>query len=181
MDKMYSDVEKVLYSQQEIAQRVAQIGEQITRDYEGKELLLVGILKGAVVFFADLMRSIDLPLTTDFMALTSYGASSTTSGVVRILKDLDKPCKDKHVLIVEDIVDTGLTLKYLTDTLKVREPASIKVCCLLDKPSRRKVEMKADYVGFNVPDVFVIGYGLDLAEKYRNLPDVCAPKPHLYE
>lgn len=181
MENMYRDVEKVLYSKEQIARRIAEIGAQITRDYEGKDLLLVGILKGAVVFFADLMRSIDLPLGIDFMALTSYGASSTTSGVVRILKDLDKPCKDKHVVVVEDIVDTGLTLKYLTDTLKVREPASVRICCLLDKPSRRKADIRADYVGFEVPDVFVIGYGLDYAEKYRNLPDVCAPKRDLYE
>lgn len=181
MENMYRDVEKVLYSKEQIARRIAEIGAQITRDYEGKDLLLVGILKGAVVFFADLMRSIDLPLGIDFMALTSYGASSTTSGVVRILKDLDKPCKDKHVVVVEDIVDTGLTLKYLTETLKVREPASVRICCLLDKPSRRKADIRADYVGFEVPDVFVIGYGLDYAEKYRNLPDVCAPKRDLYE
>lgn len=181
MENMYRDVERVLYSKEQIARRIAEIGAQITRDYEGKDLLLVGILKGAVVFFADLMRSIDLPLGIDFMALTSYGASSTTSGVVRILKDLDKPCKDKHVVVVEDIVDTGLTLKYLTDTLKVREPASVRICCLLDKPSRRKADIRADYVGFEVPDVFVIGYGLDYAEKYRNLPDVCAPKRDLYE
>lgn len=181
MENMYADVEEVLYSKQQLAQRVAQLGEQITRDYQGKDLLLVGILKGAVIFFADLMRNIDLPLNIDFMALTSYGASSTTSGVVQILKDLDKPCKDKHVLVVEDIVDTGLTLKYLTETLKLREPASVRICCLLDKPSRRKADIKADYVGFEVPDVFVIGYGLDYAEKYRNLPEVCAPKRELYE
>lgn len=181
MENMYADVEEVLYNKQQLAQRVAQLGEQITRDYQGKDLLLVGILKGAVIFFADLMRNIDLPLNIDFMALTSYGASSTTSGVVQILKDLDKPCKDKHVLVVEDIVDTGLTLKYLTETLKLREPASVRICCLLDKPSRRKADIKADYVGFEVPDVFVIGYGLDYAEKYRNLPEVCAPKRELYE
>ena len=181
MENMYQDVEKVLIRADDIHKRVAELGRQITEEYAGKELLMVGILKGAVTFFADLIRAIDLPLTTDFMALTSYGASSTTSGVVRILKDLDKPCKDKHMLIVEDIVDTGLTLKYLTEALKLREPASVKICCLLDKPSRRKANIKADYVGFEVPDIFVIGYGLDYAEKYRNLPDVCAPKREVYE
>nr|MDD6335963.1 hypoxanthine phosphoribosyltransferase [bacterium] len=164
---------KVLISRQRIAERVAQLGQQITKDYAGRELLVVGILKGASIFMCDLIRAIDLPLQIDFMAVSSYGASTVSSGAVRILKDLDQSCKGKDVLIVEDIVDTGLTLQYLTEALMARGVRSLEVCCLLDKPSRRKSTVAPLYIGFTIPDAFIVGYGLDYAEKYRNLPDIC--------
>jgi hypoxanthine phosphoribosyltransferase len=154
--------------------RVAALGAQVTRDYEGKDLLLVGVLKGAVFFLSDLMRHIDLPCEVDFMAVASYGSATESSGVVRILKDLDIPIEGRHVLIVEDIVDSGLTLQYLLRSLRTRNPASLEVCALLTKPSRREVDLPARYIGFEIPDRFAIGYGLDHAEKYRNLPFVAA-------
>ena len=157
--------------------RVRELGAEISRDYAGRDLLLLGVLKGAVFFLADLMRAVESPCELDFMAVSSYGSLTDSSGVVRILKDLDAPLEGRHVLIVEDIVDSGLTLQYLMRTLQTRGPASLEVCALLTKPERRKVEMPARYVGFEIPDKFAIGYGLDHAERYRNLPYVAALSP----
>jgi hypoxanthine phosphoribosyltransferase len=165
---------QILVQRDELAHRVRQLGEEITADYQGKELFLVGVLKGAVFFLSDLMRHVDVPCQVDFMAVSSYGSQTESSGVVRILKDLDAPIDDKHVLIVEDIVDSGLTLSYLLRTLKARGPASLEVCALLTKPERRKVELPIRYTGFEIPNRFAIGYGLDHAEQYRNLPYVAA-------
>lgn len=161
---------QVLYTADEIARRVAELGRQITADYQGRSLCVVGILKGAIIFLADLVRSISLPLTLDFMAVSSYGHATASSGVVRILKDLDTHIAGRHVLIVEDIIDSGLTLRYLLNLLAARQPASLRTCVFLDKPARREVEVPLDYVGFAIPDVFVVGYGLDYAEDYRHLP-----------
>lgn len=172
---------KVLIDEQKIAQRVKEMGEQITKDYKDSDLIVVGILKGAVVFLSDLIKEIELPLKLDFMAVSSYGASTQTSGVVRILKDLDEEIEGKDILIVEDIVDTGLTLHYLIDNLRSRKPNSIKICCFLNKPDRREVPVNADYKGFDIPDEFVVGYGLDYAEKYRNLPYVSVLDEKLYK
>ena len=163
---------KILIDEEKIMKRVAEMGTEITRDYQGKELVVICILRGGVIFMSDLVKQIKLPLFMDFMAVSSYGMSTKSSGVVRILKDLNEDIEGKDVLIVEDIVDTGLTLHYLVDYIKSRKPKSVKVCCFLDKPSRRKVDVRADYVGFEIPDEFVIGYGLDYAQKYRNLPYV---------
>jgi hypoxanthine phosphoribosyltransferase len=163
---------EILVQPDELQHRVRELGAEISRDYAGSDLLLIGVLKGAVFFLADLMRHIDIPCEVDFMAVSSYGSSTDSSGVVRILKDLDQPLEGRHVLIVEDIVDSGLTLQYLMRTLQTRGPASLEVCALLTKPERRKVEMPARYVGFEIPDKFAIGYGLDYAERYRNLPYV---------
>ena len=163
---------KILVQPDELAQRVKELGAQISRDYEGRDLILVGVLKGAIFFLSDLMREIDVHCEVDFMAVASYGSSTDSSGVVRILKDLDAPLEGRDVLIVEDIVDSGLTLQYLLRTLRAREPASIEVCSLLTKPSRRKVDLPIQYVGFEIPNEFAIGYGLDHAERYRNLPYV---------
>jgi hypoxanthine phosphoribosyltransferase len=165
---------EILVQADELQHRIGEMAEEVSRDYEGKDLLLIGVLKGAVFFLADLMRRLDIPCEVDFMAVASYGSSTDSSGVVRILKDLDAPLEDRHVLIVEDIVDSGLTLQYLMRTLEARGPASLEVCALLTKPERRKVEMPARYVGFEIPDKFAIGYGLDYAERYRNLPYVAA-------
>lgn len=158
---------------QQIRGRVEQLGEQITRDYEDKELMLIGILKGSFVFIADLARCIDLPLAVDFMAVSSYGMSTQSSGVVRIIKDLDHSVEGKHVLVVEDIVDTGLTLNYIYGHVRARGAMSVKICTLLDKVSRRQVAVPVHYKGFEIPDDFVVGYGLDVEERYRNLGDVC--------
>jgi hypoxanthine phosphoribosyltransferase len=163
---------KILVQPDELAQRVKELGAQISRDYEGRDLILVGVLKGAIFFLSDLMREIHVHCEVDFMAVASYGSSTDSSGVVRILKDLDAPLEGRDVLIVEDIVDSGLTLQYLLRTLRAREPASIEVCSLLTKPSRRKVDLPIQYVGFEIPNEFAIGYGLDHAERYRNLPYV---------
>jgi hypoxanthine phosphoribosyltransferase len=163
---------EILVQADDLQHRVRQLGEEITRDYAGKDLLLVGVLKGAVFFLSDLMRHIEVPCEVDFMAVSSYGSSTDSSGVVRILKDLDAPLEGRHVLIVEDIVDSGLTLQYLLRTLEPRKPASLEVCALLTKPERRKIDLPARYVGFEIPDRFAIGYGLDYAERYRNLPYV---------
>ena len=178
---MQKDIEKVLLSAEEIEQRVAELGEQITRDYEGKDLLTVGILKGSNVFMSDLIRKIDIPLHMDFMVVSSYGNATESSGVVKIVKDLEKGIKGKHLLIIEDIIDSGLTLKYLKQILETREPASVKLCTLLDKPARRQEEVDVDYVGFTVPDEFIVGYGIDYAEYYRNLPFIGALKREVYE
>jgi hypoxanthine phosphoribosyltransferase len=163
---------KILVQQDDLAHRIRELGEEISRDYKGRDLFLVGVLKGAVFFLSDLMRHIDVPCELDFMAVASYGSSTDSSGVVRILKDLDASIEGREVLIVEDIVDSGLTLSYLLRTLKARNPGSLEVCALLTKPERRKVELPIRYVGFEIPNRFAIGYGLDHAERYRNLPYV---------
>lgn len=169
-DKKY-DFTEVLIDEQSLAQRVSELGEQISKDYNGEAVLLVGILKGSVPFLADLMRKIQIEdLQIDFISVSSYGSSTKSSGVVRILKDLDSDVKGKNIIIVEDIIDTGLTLAYLKEYLLGRSPKSLKICTLLDKPSRRKVPIKGDYVGFEVEDKFIVGYGLDIDQKYRNLP-----------
>jgi hypoxanthine phosphoribosyltransferase len=167
-----SEVGEVLVAEEELKRRVRELGEAISRDYAGRPLLLVGVLKGAVFFLSDLMRFIDIPVEVDFMAVASYGSATDSSGVVRILKDLDVAIEGRDVLIVEDIVDSGLTLQYLLRNLGSRNPASLEVCALLTKPDRRKVDLPTRYVGFEIPDRFVIGYGLDYAERHRNLPFV---------
>lgn len=175
------NIGKVLIDEETLKKRVKELGAEITDDYKGKNLILIGILKGAVIFMSDLSKEIKLPLAMDFMAVSSYGASTHSSGVVRILKDLDAEIENKDVLIVEDIVDTGLTLHYLRENLLSRKPNSLKICCCLDKPSRRKVPVDVDYVGFEIPDEYVVGYGLDYAEKYRNLPYVSILDPKIYK
>lgn len=179
--KMLNDVQEILISREELAKRIKELGLQISKDYENKDLMLIGVLKGSVPFMADLLREITVPCTMDFMAVSSYGASTKSSGVVRILKDLDSNIENKNILIVEDIIDTGYTLKYLIGNLRSRKPADINVCCLLDKPDRREVELEIKYTGFKIPDAFVIGYGLDYAEKYRNLPFIGILKKEVYE
>ncbi|HHW07295.1 MAG TPA: hypoxanthine phosphoribosyltransferase [Clostridia bacterium] len=178
---MLNDIETILISREELEAKVKELGRRISADYAGQELLIVCILKGAVIFCADLVRHITIPVTLDFMAVSSYGDATQSSGAVMILKDLETNIAGKHVLIVEDIVDTGLTLKYLVENLKARHPLSVKVCTLLDKPERRKVDVQVDYNGFVIPDAFVVGYGLDYAEKYRHLPSVCILKPEMYQ
>ena len=165
-------VGQVLIDETALRQRIEELGEEISADYAGREILLVGVLKGAVFFMADLMRQLSLPCEIDFMAISSYGEGTDSSGVVRILKDLDSNITDRHVLILEDIIDTGLTLSYLMRNLGAREPASLEVCALLVKHGRREADVPVKYVGFEIPNQFVVGYGLDLAERYRNLPHV---------
>ena len=178
---MHDDIKNVLVSEEELKAKVAELGAQISRDYEGKNLVLVSILKGSVVFMADLMRAVSIPCSIDFMVVSSYGGSNTvTSGLVKIIKDLDGDLSGKDVLIVEDILDTGVTLSNLVPMLKMRNPNSVKICTILDKPSRRKADIQPDYEGFQVPDEFVVGYGLDYDEKYRNLPYVGVLKPEVY-
>lgn len=181
MKNLKNDIEKVLFTEVEIKEKIREIGAQVSIDYEDKEIILVGVLKGSVPFMADLLREITIPCSMDFMAVSSYGNSTKTSGVVRILKDLDSHIENKNILIVEDIIDTGITLSYLVDYLKVRKPASIKIACLLDKPDRRKADIKIDYFAFKVPDFFLVGYGLDYAQLYRNLPYVGILKKEIYE
>ncbi|AEE92258.1 hypoxanthine-guanine phosphoribosyltransferase [Tepidanaerobacter acetatoxydans Re1] len=177
-----NDIERVLITEKQLREKVEQLGKKISSDYKNSDnFLMVGVLKGAVVFMSDLIRCVNLPLQIDFMAVSSYGTSTESSGVVRILKDLDESVEGKDVLIIEDIIDSGLTLSYMYNILKSRKPASIKICALLDKPSRRKVELDVDYLGFEIPDYFVVGYGLDYAGKYRNLCDVCVLKPEIYQ
>lgn len=180
MHKMHQDVERVLYTEEELKQRVRELAEEITRDYEGKEVVLASVLRGSYIFMADLTRAIDLPITVDFMVVSSYGAGTTSSGQVEIKKDLSDSIEGKHLIIVEDILDSGNTLYYLMDVLRVRKPASIKICTLMDKPERRAKPITADYSGFTIPDAFVVGYGLDYDEKYRNLPYVGILKPSVY-
>lgn len=175
--KKTDHVVETLLDENTIKSRIAELGKQISKDYKGRELLAVCILKGAVVFFADLIREIELPVKMEFMAVSSYGAETQSSGQVQIIKDLDQSCFGKDILIVEDIMDTGMTLKYLWDVLKAREPRSMKICTLLNKPSRRVANITPDYVGFEIPDAFVVGFGLDVAEKYRNLSYVAVVKP----
>ncbi|MBZ4664429.1 MAG: hpt [Caloramator sp.] len=177
---MNKDLKKILINEEEIKKRVCELAEDIMRDFKDEELFFIGVLKGSVVFVADLMRCIKNDVTMDFMAVSSYGLSSQTSGVVRILKDLDFDIEGKNVIIVEDIIDTGTTLKYLYEYLKKRNPKELKICCLLDKPERRKVDIKADYIGFTIPDEFVVGYGLDYAERFRNLPYIAVVKEEVY-
>ncbi len=167
---MVAEISRVLIKEEEIRQKVKELGKRITYDYQNKDLFVIGILKGSVVFLADLIREISLPLEIDFMAVSSYGATTHTSGVVRIMKDLDTDINNKDVLIIEDIIDTGLTLSYLKENLLSREPASLKVCTMLDKPDRRKVQLIPDYNGYEIPDEFVVGYGLDYNQNFRNLP-----------
>lgn len=177
---MINDTQCVLVGKDELERKVKELGARISADFKGKEPVLVCTLKGAVVFYADLIRAIDIPVTLDFMGVSSYGAGTTNSGVIRIVKDLDRSIEGKHVIIVEDIIDTGLTLSHLKETLMLRNPASISICCCLDKPSRRKTDLKADYVGFEIPDEFVVGYGLDYDEKYRNMDRVYVLKREIY-
>lgn len=178
---MNDDILRVLYSEEELEAKCAELGTQISKDYEGKNLLLVSVLKGAVVFMTDLMRHITVPCSIDFMVVSSYGSGVKTSGVVKIVKDLDADLAGKDLLIVEDILDTGMTLHYLKQLLQDRNPNSIRIATLLDKPERRRAAVRADYVGYQVPDEFVVGYGLDYDEKYRNLPYVGILKPEVYK
>ena len=175
-----ADVESILLSPEQIQARVAEIGAQISADYEGKDPVFISVLVGAVMFTADLLRHITIPCSLDFMAISSYGKESRSSGVVRVMKDLDESIESKHVIIIEDIIDTGLTLNYLLDNIRNRNVASVRVAALLDKPSRRLTDVKVDYVGFEVPDEFVIGYGLDFAQRYRNFPYVGVLRPEVY-
>ncbi|HIS68601.1 MAG TPA: hypoxanthine phosphoribosyltransferase [Candidatus Gallacutalibacter stercoravium] len=177
---MTQDIGSVLLSESQLQEMVAQLGRRISEDYRGKNLLMVSILKGSVVFMSDLMRHITIPCRIDFMSVSSYGSGVKTSGIVKIVKDLDIPLGGYDLLVVEDILDSGMTLQYILELLQARGPASIKLCTLLDKPERRKVDIKADYVGCQVPDEFVVGYGLDYDEKYRNLPYVGILKPEVY-
>ncbi|MEO6891977.1 MAG: hypoxanthine phosphoribosyltransferase [Ktedonobacteraceae bacterium] len=178
---MHEDIDKTLVSEEEIYAKTRELGKQISRDYQGKNLLLLGILKGAIPFMADLARAIKIPLEIDYMAVSSYGNSSHSSGVVRILKDLEGPIDQKHVLVVEDIIDSGLTLHYMLDVLRQRRPLSLRVCALLDKGRDRVKPVELDYVGFHIPDQFVVGYGLDYAQHYRNLPYIGVLKSAIYE
>lgn len=178
---MNNDIEKVLYSKEEIENKVASLGQQLSKDYAGKKPLVICILKGAILFMSDIVRKMDIPLEMDFMDISSYGGGTISTGEVRILKDLDTSVKDRDVLVVEDIVDTGRTLKALSELLLQREAKSIKICTLLNKPDRRVEGIDVDYVGFKVPDEFVVGYGMDYAGKYRNLPYVGVLKPAIYE
>ena len=178
---MHENIERVLVSEEELHRINVRLGAQITRDYAGKNLLVVGILKGSVLFMADLIREIRLPCKLDFLAVSSYGGDTGSSGVVKIVKDIDIELEDHDVLLVEDILDSGRTLSYVCDMLRTRHPASIRVATLLDKPERRVVDLKADYVGTSVPDEFVVGYGLDFDQRYRNLPYIGQLKRSVYE
>ena len=180
MTSLMPDVKEVLIPSSDIQEKLTEIGERITEDYKGERPLLVGVLRGAVIVLGDLMRKIDLPCEIDFMDISSYGTGTSSSGVVRILKDLEEDITDRHVLVVEDIIDTGLTLSYLLRSLQARKPASLEIFALLSKPSRRRVELDVKYLGFEVPDEFVVGYGLDFAGAYRNLPDICVLKPEVF-
>ena len=178
---MQDDVAEVLLDQEAIAKRVRELGAALTRDYAGKDLVLVSVLKGALPFLADLMRATPIPLSLDFLEVSSYGSSTETSGVVRVLKDLANPIEGRDVVIVEDIIDTGLTLNYVMEHLRAHRPASLRLCALLDKPARRIVPLRIDYRGFEIPDKFVVGYGLDFAERYRNLPFIGVLRSEVYE
>lgn len=180
MHTMNDDIQQILFSKERIAEIVKEVGARISTDYSGKNLLMVSILKGSVVFMSDLMRAVTIPCGIDFMAVSSYGSGTKTSGVVKIIKDLDINLKGYDVLIVEDILDSGLTLSYIRELLQARSPKSIRLCTLFDKPDRRTVDISADYVGTVVPDEFIVGYGLDYDEKYRNLPYVGILKPEVY-
>ena len=177
---MLKDIESILIPQDKVQQRIREIAKQIEADYKGKTLTMICILRGASVFFCDLVREINLDVRFEFMSVSSYGAGTTTTGAVRINKDINTTLEGKNVIVVEDIIDSGCTLAFLKKMLEQRNPASLKICTLLDKPSRRKVEFKGDYVGFEIEDKFVVGCGLDYAERYRNLKDVCVLKPSVY-
>lgn len=178
---MHDDIEEILISEAALQRRIAELAAIVNEEYRGKDLLLLGILKGAVMFMVDLSRHLHIPLDMDFMAISSYGNTTESSGVVRILKDLDASIEGKHVLIVEDIIDTGLTLRYLMQSLERRNPASLRVCALLDKEKTREKVVEPAHVGFRIPDRFVVGYGLDYAQKYRNLPYIGVLKPSVYQ
>ena len=178
---MHQDVEQVLYTEEELRRRVKELGAQITADYRGRRPMLVSVLRGSYIFMADLTRAIDLDLTVDFMVVSSYGAGTVSSGQVEIKKDLSDSIEGRDLIIVEDILDSGNTLYYLMDVLKARKPASIRLCTLMDKPDRRTRPITADYVGFTIPDAFIVGYGLDYDERYRNLPYVGVLKPSVYQ
>ncbi len=175
-----NDLKSVLYSEEQIAKRVSELGAELTRDYEGKDPLVIGILKGASPFTTDLIRKIETPMQLDFMVVSSYGSGTQTSGTVKIRKDLDADIRDRHVIICEDIIDSGITMSNLIALLETRKPASLKLCALLSKPARRQVDVKIDYLGWEVPDEFLVGYGLDYAEHYRNLPCIGVLKPEIY-
>jgi hypoxanthine phosphoribosyltransferase len=177
---IHRDVEEVLLTEQQIHDRVAQLGQQLAEDYAGRSPVLVSVLKGSIIFMADLIRATPIPLSLDLMEVSSYGSGTETSGQVRILKDLSSSIQDRDVIVVEDIIDTGLTLNYLLRYLGERHPASIRICCLLDKPARRLADIEIDYRGFTIPDRFVVGYGLDYDERYRNLPYVGVLRPSVY-
>jgi hypoxanthine phosphoribosyltransferase len=176
---LQTDVSEILIDEDTLKGRITELGEEISRDYDGRDLLLVGVLKGAVFFMADLMRELTVPCEIDFMAISSYGAQTDSSGVVRILKDLDINIAGRDVLVVEDIIDSGLTLSYLMRNLRARKPATLEICALLTKPERREIDVPVRYTGFEIPNKFVIGYGLDFAERYRNLPYVAVLHPDL--
>lgn len=178
--QLYKDIQEILIGKEQLAQRVKELGEQISADYKGKDLLLICTLRGASLFFSDLIRNIDVDLTIDFIATSSYLGGTTTSGEVKLTKDLSSPIEGKNVIIVEDIIDSGLTLKYVTRLLEARRPASLKICTLLDKPEGRRTELKGDYVGFTIPKVFIVGYGLDYEERYRQLPEIGILAPEAY-
>ena len=175
-----NDIQEVLFSEEQLKNRVREIAQQITADYQGKEIMLISVLRGSFVFMADLCRAIDLPCTLDFMAVSSYGKGTKSSGQVQITKDLSEDISDRHIIVVEDILDSGNTLSYLLKNLENRHPASIRLCTLLDKPDRRVKPVEVHYSGFTIPDAFVVGYGLDYAEKYRNLPYIGILKPRVY-
>ena len=177
---MHKDVKEILFSEEQLKERVAQIAAQIDRDYAGKELMLVSVLRGSFIFMADLVRAITVPCTVDFMAVSSYGAGTVSSGQVQITKDLSEDITGRHLLVVEDILDSGNTLSYLLEVLRARKPASIRLCTLLDKPERRVKPVHLDYTGFTIPDAFVVGYGLDYDEYYRNLPYIGVLRPSVY-
>lgn len=164
---------QILFNRQQIAERVAEIGRQIDHDYKGQSVLLLGVLKGAAIFLSDLARNITINCTFDFVAVSSYGKGQKTSGAVKLIKDLDQPIEGKHIIVVEDILDTGLTLSFLQNLFQQHKPLSLRIAALLDKPSRRLAKIEADYVGFSIPNQFVVGYGMDYAERFRNLPDIC--------
>ncbi len=177
---MKEDIKQIIYSEEVIKEKVDELGKRITEDFSGKDPIVIGVLKGANVFLSDLIRKINIPLIVDFIDVSSYGLSTETSGVVKINKDLDFSIENKDILIVEDIIDSGLTLEYLLKNLKSRNPKTIRICSLLDKPERRRVDIKVDYIGFQIPDEFIVGYGIDYAEKYRNLPYIASLKEEVY-
>lgn len=177
---MLDDIQSVLLTEKQLEKRVEELGEAISRDFAGKDVVFIGVLKGCFIFMADLMRHVTIPCSMDFMAVSSYGGGTVTTGAVKINKDLSQNIEGKHVIFVEDILDSGVTLSYLKNYLMVRKPASISIATLMDKPARRRADVKADYAGFEVPDAFVVGYGLDYDERYRNLPFVGILKPEIY-
>lgn len=180
MEKIYNDIERVLFSKEELEKRIKELGKQITEDLQGEDVLVVGVLKGCILFLSDLIREIDLKVDLDFMICSSYENGTSSSGNVKIIKDVNVDVKDKVILVVEDIIDSGRTMANLKEIFKVRKCKDFKICTLLDKKERRVVDIDADYIGFDVPNEFVVGYGLDYAGRYRNLPEVCVLKPEIY-